>query len=324
VGFRRSLVINTEQSGTPMRTLRPIAAPRYPAASFVAFAPPADLAPFVEYLWQFTVATPASSQVLVRVVPGGHVDVAYGSGDFAPAPTVRGPDSLVDGAAQLCPVATSVQTIPVGPTTVTGTRFRLGTNARVVRAALTRLMRERHAALSLDPIETALQMTRRLVSTGELAQPFDPRVRHAAMLLDRAATTARSVAGSLVEDVARTVATTSRTLERLFREHIGVAPRTFLRLRRVCVVAARLEAPITFLASHPERPTLSHLAHHAGFSDHAHLTRDFRRTMGVTPSEYAREARERPILREWKGVRPELITPLGTVIDPARWARAAA
>jgi AraC-like DNA-binding protein len=74
------------------------------------------------------------------------------------------------------------------------------------------------------------------------------RVRQALLLLDRrgADLPARGAeveadAAARVSAVARTLAVSSRTLARLFAEHLGYAPRTYLRLRRVGAVAEALE-----------------------------------------------------------------------------------
>ncbi|XXF75453.1 helix-turn-helix domain-containing protein [Myxococcaceae bacterium GXIMD 01537] len=68
-----------------------------------------------------------------------------------------------------------------------------------------------------------------------------------------------------------------RTLERAFRERVGLSPRTFQRIRRLesAVAALRADGAVS----------LSELAFASGYSDHAHLTREFRALTGRTPSE---------------------------------------
>jgi AraC-like DNA-binding protein len=242
-------------------------------------------------------------------------------------------------------VTTSSHAIPIDAgATVAGIRLRIGAGYRVFRLALGTVARASRTLRDIvglrrtnalrsavqaslrstqspsstpDGLGAALAAARSLIGSAD-ADPVDPRLKRAVALIDGTATSSRGRSGrAAIEETARAVAMSPRTLERLFHDHIGLTPRTFMRLRRVCAVAARLEAPVTFLGCSTSggHPTLSHLAHHAGFADHAHLTRDFRRAMGVTPSEYAREARERPIIREWRGVRPELLTPLGTIAE---------
>ena len=69
-----------------------------------------------------------------------------------------------------------------------------------------------------------------------------------------------------------------RTLQRLARRYVGLPPAAMIRRRRLQEAAERLrEDPGTALAT---------LAHELGYSDHAHLTRDFGTVLGFTPSAY--------------------------------------
>lgn len=117
--------------------------------------------------------------------------------------------------------------------------------------------------------------------------------------------------------VARALAVSPRTLERLFAEHVGFAPRTYQRLRRVGAVAEALEHPEGRALGRSGRAastgTLSELAHTLGYADQAHMTREFTRVMGVAPSRYRREALATPMARRVGPVAFERSTPLGTV-----------
>ncbi len=69
-----------------------------------------------------------------------------------------------------------------------------------------------------------------------------------------------------------------RTLQRLAARYVGLSPAAMIRRRRLQEAAERLRAdPGTALAA---------VAHELGYSDHAHLTRDFRAVLGFTPSAY--------------------------------------
>ncbi|UWN50132.1 Bifunctional transcriptional activator/DNA repair enzyme Ada [Alcanivorax sp. ALC70] len=68
-----------------------------------------------------------------------------------------------------------------------------------------------------------------------------------------------------------------RHLERLFREHVGLTPKTYLNIRRAQRVLA-------LLTGDGERLTAGEAALAAGYADQSHCTRDLRRYMGVTPS----------------------------------------
>jgi AraC-like DNA-binding protein len=69
-----------------------------------------------------------------------------------------------------------------------------------------------------------------------------------------------------------------RTLQRLAARYVGLPPAAMIRRRRLQEAAERLRAD-------PGTPVAS-VAHELGYSDHAHLTRDFGTVLGFTPSAY--------------------------------------
>jgi AraC-like DNA-binding protein len=70
-----------------------------------------------------------------------------------------------------------------------------------------------------------------------------------------------------------------RTLERLFRRHVGVSPKWVLQRFRVQEAAARVAAG--------DAIEWSTLAHDLGFFDQAHFIREFKLQVGRTPNQYA-------------------------------------
>jgi len=85
-----------------------------------------------------------------------------------------------------------------------------------------------------------------------------------------------------VEDLARGMAMGRRTIERLFRDYVGPSPKRVIRQYRL--QAATGEAAKGGVAN------WSRLASDLGYSDQAHFNRDFRAIVGMTPSEFARQA----------------------------------
>ncbi len=67
-------------------------------------------------------------------------------------------------------------------------------------------------------------------------------------------------------------------LIRVFRQEVGLPPGMYLQLVRIQRASEMLRAGLG----------ISQVAYAAGFSDQSHLTRRFRRIMGVTPAVYAR------------------------------------
>jgi AraC-like DNA-binding protein len=81
-----------------------------------------------------------------------------------------------------------------------------------------------------------------------------------------------------VQEIARRHAVSTRTLQRLFRRHVGVGPKWVLRRHRLQEAAEQLAAG--------ERNDWTRLALDLGYFDHAHFIRDFRAVVGRSPSEY--------------------------------------
>jgi AraC-like DNA-binding protein len=86
-----------------------------------------------------------------------------------------------------------------------------------------------------------------------------------------------------VDDLAREFSVGVRQLQRLFAEYVGVSPKWVIRRARLHEASDRVSAgtPVD----------LSALAAELGYSDQAHLTRDFTSIVGVPPASY-RKAQE--------------------------------
>jgi len=86
-----------------------------------------------------------------------------------------------------------------------------------------------------------------------------------------------------IEDVATEFALTPRTLQRLFREYVGVSPKWVIQRYRLHEVVERIDAhsQIDWAATALE----------LGYADQAHLIRDFKKLVGRSPAEYARSVR---------------------------------
>lgn len=76
---------------------------------------------------------------------------------------------------------------------------------------------------------------------------------------------------------------TERHLERKFREQVGLSPKQFLR-------TIRFRHQLKSLQQRPA-PTLTQLAHNAGYYDQPHFNKEFRMLAGITPKQYMTETR---------------------------------
>lgn len=106
---------------------------------------------------------------------------------------------------------------------------------------------------------------------------MDARVERALTILDH---TAGAVT---VSELSKHVGTSPRTLDRLFYQWVGTSPKRFARIMRFQQALARAEA-------FPMR-SWARIAAELGFSDQAHLTRDFVHLTGVPPGRLLGRAR---------------------------------
>ena len=82
-----------------------------------------------------------------------------------------------------------------------------------------------------------------------------------------------------VETLAREAHVSNRTLERIFKENVGIPPKEFLRIVRFQEVFKRLRNADT------SEESLLRIAYELGYYDHAHLTNEFKKYAGILPSE---------------------------------------
>ncbi|MEQ8278527.1 MAG: helix-turn-helix domain-containing protein [Deltaproteobacteria bacterium] len=81
-----------------------------------------------------------------------------------------------------------------------------------------------------------------------------------------------------VDQLAQQTGNSVRQLQRLFRTHVGATPKWVIRVNRLQEVALRLERG--------DDRTLADLAAALGYTDQAHLARDFKAIVGEPPSQF--------------------------------------
>jgi AraC-like DNA-binding protein len=82
-----------------------------------------------------------------------------------------------------------------------------------------------------------------------------------------------------VDQLAAAAGMSARSLQRLFAGYVGVSPKWVMRRARLHEAAERADGG--------ELVDWAELAADLGYSDQAHLTRDFTTTIGVPPTHYA-------------------------------------
>jgi len=83
-----------------------------------------------------------------------------------------------------------------------------------------------------------------------------------------------------VDGLARAIGVTPRQAERLFREHVGLPPKLFLRI-------VRFQRALAALPEAPRRSPWAELAVSLGYYDQSHLIRDFRELAGRAPGAWS-------------------------------------
>lgn len=103
----------------------------------------------------------------------------------------------------------------------------------------------------------------------------DPLTDEAAALVAMAE---NDVSMTRVDELAARSGRSVRSLQRLFREYVGIGPKWVIRRFRLHEAAERVYQGLD----------LATLAAELGYTDQAHLTRDFTAAVGMPPAAYAR------------------------------------
>jgi AraC-like DNA-binding protein len=236
-------------------------------------APPPALAAFVTCFWEIDGGVSSH-----RVLPDGAMDVLFAAGDAA--------------ARVIGPMTRAIVTPDDGGPWVVGVRFRPGAALGLVGVAARELLDDAAEARDVWGAE-GRSLDARLVDASDsraaraclsaallarLPQAGAPDAR-----LSRAVATLTRAAGELpIPAVASEVGVGERQLERLFVERVGYGPKLFARV-------VRLDAATRAIATRGTTSSWATVAARCGYSDQAHLVREFRALTGVTPVVYARE-----------------------------------
>jgi AraC-like DNA-binding protein len=109
----------------------------------------------------------------------------------------------------------------------------------------------------------------RITRITEFLRSFDPVVDECGQITARAVEIARADPSvARVGELAQRVGVSTRTLDRLFRRHVGVGPKWVVRRYRVHEACERIVTG--------EQPSWSSLAQELGYFDQAHFIRDFK------------------------------------------------
>lgn len=128
-----------------------------------------------------------------------------------------------------------------------------------------------------DPNVAAQRLDALLQPLVARAAPPDPEIRTAVLAIIAAN------GGAPVGELARSVGLSPRQFQRRFVDAVGLAPKVYSRIRR-------LRGSLGHLLE-DRRVSWSVVAAELGYSDQAHLVREFTRLAHLTPEEVARQVR---------------------------------
>lgn len=134
----------------------------------------------------------------------------------------------------------------------------------------------REAVAELEPLpikERIVRLEHLLLARLEPRLDPGPQVREAIRLIQ--ATHGCVTVRGLAHDVNLSVS----QLERKFNRHVGIGPKLLARQTRVSTLAGEVMASLDC--------RWATLAHEHGYSDQAHLAREFQELLGLTPSGFA-------------------------------------
>ncbi|MEV8590230.1 helix-turn-helix domain-containing protein [Streptomyces sp. NPDC051180] len=258
---------------------------------FRRHSPAPELRPYLEHYWliDWELPEPYAS----HVVPHPSVNVVFQR--YGP---LDGPEEAAESSAEVAGVGLGLFTRKLAGTgRVCGVQFRPGgfrpfapawpvsewTGRRVPLAEVF----PQEPADAADPLSAVLSpepdharvaaLDAFLLARGPAPDPAAAQAMELVELArgDRAVrTVARLAAASGLS---------ARSLQRLFSSHVGVGPKWVILRYRIHEALERAES-----AGAAGTPDWAALAAELGYSDQAHLVRDFTATIGVPPTAYAR------------------------------------
>ncbi len=257
---------------------------------YLEHSPGPQLAPFIRKLWY--VCSPGVLSGCERVLPTGNAQLILNlASDHCTGFTATG-DRIPQSPTLLVGAQTSAQLIAVSDLAeLIGVVFRPGGLRcffpepadrfsfaetpldTVWRQAASLRNQLRQAA---TPAARFTLLERALLSRLN-PRPRNPAVQHALSLIHRAAP------GLTVAGLARTTGRSPRRLSSLFREEVGLTPKTYLRLTRFNRALRSLHAGCDL--------PWAELALACGYTDQPHFSNDFHSFSGITPTTYIRSQR---------------------------------
>lgn len=236
-------------------------------------APPADLAPFIDFFWVVRWELTGQPPHEQAILPHPNVNLAF----EATGAAVYGVDTRIftrrlAGAGK----ALGVRFRPGGFRPYYGDRIATLTDRVVPAAAIfgPAVASVLDGVLAAHDDEAMIASAVALLRSAE--HPPDPVAEQVAGIVGRITA---DPALRRVGELAATFGIPERRLQRLFGDYVGVSPKWVMRRARLHEAALRAETG--------DEMDWAALAADLGYADQAHLTRDFTATLGVPPARYS-------------------------------------
>lgn len=253
---------------------------------YVERPPPPLLAHLVASLWEMRI--PSVGEQRVRILPNGCIDIVIYASDTSHG---EGPAGIVAPPHRSFVVGSTLRSFIVRSA---GSRHVIG--ASLLPAGVepllgmpARIIGDRIALLDDVIGSRAAEIEERVLSAPDHALV---RLGDALVRLGRSrelhAVTARAIhwvrhAGGQkrIDALANETNLSTRQLERVFREHVGLGPKTYSRLVRFDRAARGIASRGT--------TAWTHFALTHGYTDQAHFVNEFKEFAGVTPAQFESE-----------------------------------
>jgi AraC-like DNA-binding protein len=252
-----------------MNEYQPVGAVAHGNSVTRSFQPCAALRPYV--VTYFTLQVPEGASTTVRTLPEGCADLLF---------DLVQPRAWLNGPRLSARVFTHL-----GPAHYVGVQLTPGA-AHLLSTTPARDLVERAQPLNriftfdLQSLSTELKSTPpNEVLDAILSEPFKGRSIDTRVSSAMTRILTQQGAEPIAQTAAR-VATSERTLTRLFHQWIGIAPKAIARMVRFQYVLERLATG--------KAPRWAALAAELGYADQAHLIRDFVAFAGHSPTAWGR------------------------------------